>query len=53
MGCNCKKQPTVINPQPTPEPIPQTPEELHAKEITEWNGGQQITDNKTEENGLQ
>lgn len=36
MGCNCKKQPTVINPQPTPEPVVQ-PEE--------------ITDNKIEEDG--
>ena len=46
MGCNCKKnirkEPQVIMSQPTPEPIkvPQTPEELHAKEITEWNGGE-------------
>ena len=47
MGCNCKKnvrqEPKVITsqPQPTPSPInvPQTPEELHAQEITKWNGG--------------
>jgi hypothetical protein len=36
--CNCKKQP-----QPTPTPVPQTPDELHAQEITEWNGGVQPT----------
>ena len=40
MGCNCKKQ---QEPQPTPTPIPQTPDELHAQEITEWNGGVQPT----------
>ncbi len=32
--CNCKKQP-----EPTPTPVPQTPDELHAQEITKWNGG--------------
>jgi hypothetical protein len=43
--CNCKKKPRqapqVITSQPTPSPIniPQTPEELHAQEITKWNGG--------------
>jgi hypothetical protein len=36
--CNCKKQP-----EPTPTPVPQTPDELHAQEITEWNGGVQPT----------
>jgi hypothetical protein len=40
MGCNCKKQ---QEPQPTPTPVPQTPDELHAQEITEWNGGVQPT----------
>ena len=46
MGCNCKKnirqEPQVItSPQPTPSPInvPQTPEELHAQELNQWNGG--------------
>lgn len=48
MGCNCKKNvrqaPEVIMSTPTPAPIniPQTPEELHAQEITQWNGGIQI-----------
>jgi hypothetical protein len=49
MGCNCGKK----KPEPTPEPIPQTPEELHTKEITEWNGGVQITDDKKQDNELQ
>lgn len=46
MSCGCKKTPkkplrVITGQQPTPEPIkvPQTPEELHAQEITEWNGG--------------
>jgi hypothetical protein len=53
MGCNCgKKKPVVINPQPEPqlieipkvemvtEPKPQTPDELLAQELNNWNGGQ-------------
>ncbi len=47
MGCNCKKnvrqEPKVITSEPTPTPspikVPQTPEELHAQEMNEWNGG--------------
>jgi hypothetical protein len=41
--CNCKKKPRqapqVIMSTPEPINIPQTPEELHAQEITKWNGG--------------
>jgi len=41
--CNCKKnvrkEPEVIMSTPEPIKIPQTPEELHAQEITKWNGG--------------
>jgi len=37
MGCNCKKPPVIQNPQPTPVPL--TPEQYHAQEITKWNGG--------------
>lgn len=43
MGCNCKKnvrqEPKVITSVPEPTQVPQTPEELHAQEITQWNGG--------------
>ena len=43
MGCNCKKtvrqEPQVITSTPEPIRLPQTPEEQHAKEIIEWNGG--------------
>ena len=37
MGCNCGKNKVVNTPQPTP--VPQTPEQYHANEITKWNGG--------------
>lgn len=35
MGCNCKKN-----------KVPQTPDELHAQEMNEWNGGlpQELTE---------
>ena len=36
--CNCKKQQ-----EPVPTPVPQTPDEQHTQEITEWNGGVQPT----------
>lgn len=44
MGCGCKKKPKVVtqvitSPEPTPIIIPQTIEELHAREMNEWNGG--------------
>lgn len=46
MGCNCKKKPEVI------EPTPQTPDELLAQELKEWNGGPVITgDTQTNNNG--
>lgn len=46
--CNCKKKQQVVEPQP----IPQTPDELLAQELKEWNGGPQITEEpKTEDNG--
>jgi hypothetical protein len=65
MGCNCKKNvrqaPQVIMSQPTTqeedwynnidiiEPIPQTPDELHAQEMNKWNGGQiKIEEDKQE-----
>ena len=35
--CNCKK-----NKQEQPVVVPQTPEEQHAVEITEWNGGMNV-----------
>jgi hypothetical protein len=43
MGCNCKKnvrqEPKVITSTPQVIQLPQTPEEQHAKEMNEWNGG--------------
>ncbi len=36
MGCNCKKK------KEEPVVIPQTPEQQHAIEITEWDGGMNI-----------
>jgi hypothetical protein len=34
MGCNCKKKNIpVVTPVPSPIPVPQTPEELHAQEM--------------------
>jgi len=35
MGCNCgkKKDVPVVTPVPSPIPVPQTPEELHAQEM--------------------
>jgi hypothetical protein len=66
MGCNCKKNvrqaPQVIMSQPTPqeedwynnidiiEPIPQTPDELHAQEMNKWNGGQIKIEEPKQEN---
>lgn len=51
MGCNCKKkkEQEVV--------IPQTPEQQHAIEITEWDGGMNVeikiinTDEKTNNEG--
>jgi hypothetical protein len=44
MGCGCKKPKNVeVVVTPTPTPVPQTPDELHAQQITEWNGGVQPT----------
>ena len=35
MACNCgKNKPMVNTPQPTP--VPQTPEQYHAQQLTEW-----------------
>lgn len=54
MGCGCKKQPKVqtvvmTSPEPTPVKIPQTPDELHAMEMNQWNGGNiKIQDDKEE-----
>ncbi len=47
MGCPCKNK----KPEPTPPPIIESPEQLHAQEITEWNGGEEIKEDKTEEDG--
>ena len=33
MGCNCKGKPV---PKPQPTPVPQTPEQYHAQQITQW-----------------
>jgi len=59
MGCNCKKKGETVARQyyvPATDtepskiietneiiPIPQTPDELLAQELNEWNGGPQIT----------
>jgi len=44
--CNCKKnvrkEPEVITSTPASINVPQTPEELLAQELKEWNGGPQI-----------
>lgn len=63
MGCNCKnkprQQPQVIMSTPVPdnafyggtaERIPQTPEELHAQQMNEWNGGNIKIEEDKEEN---
>jgi hypothetical protein len=34
MPCNCGKNKVVNPPQPTP--VPQTPEQYHAQQLTEW-----------------
>lgn len=37
MGCNCgKRKPQVIEPKPVPTPVPQTPDEQHAQDMTEY-----------------
>jgi hypothetical protein len=37
MGCNCgKRKPQVIEPQPVPTPVPQTPDEQHTQDMTEY-----------------
>jgi len=52
MGCGCRKksrqEPQVI--VPTPVPTPQTPEQQHAQEMNEWNGGNIIIEETKEEN---
>jgi hypothetical protein len=56
MGCNCKKNvrqaPQVITSEPTPTPlaVPQTPEELHAQEMNNWNGGEIKIEEPKQEN---
>jgi hypothetical protein len=54
MGCNCKKNvrqaPQVITSTPEPIKVPQTPEELHAQEITAWNGGEIKIEEPKQEN---
>ena len=52
--CNCKKNvrqaPQVIMSTPERIKVPQTPEELHAQEITNWNGGEINVEEPKQEN---
>jgi hypothetical protein len=54
MGCNCKKnvrqEPQVITSTPQVIQIPQTPEELHAQELNQWNGGDITIEKDKQEN---
>jgi hypothetical protein len=34
--CNCKKKTQIVEPQPIPTPVPQTPDEQHTQDMSEY-----------------
>ena len=55
MGCGCKKKPkvptiVVSTPEPSPIIIPLTIDQLHGKEMNDWNGGNIKVEETKEEN---